>query len=82
MGFAFDTPNNPYSEAMSEADIDTWWASKDRTMPAGWDDAHGYVMRDISSRIPKGHTIKHGVNDAGNKYFLTISGPNINKTWS
>ena len=82
MGFAFDTPVNPYATAMTEADIDKWWASKDRTMTHGWDDAHGYIMRDVSSRIPAGHTIKHGINDAGNKYFLTISGPNINKTWS
>jgi hypothetical protein len=81
MGFAFDTPNDPYG-SMTEADIDTWWASKDRTAEHGWDDAHGYIMRDISSSIPKGHTCKWGVNDAGTKYFLTISGPNINKTWS
>ena len=82
MGFAFDTPVNPYSDAMLESDIDTWWASKDRTVAHGWDDAHGYIMRNISSRIPKGHTIKHGINDAGNKYYLIISGPNINKSWT
>tara|TARA_Y100001972_G_C7378136_1_gene198383 strand:+ start:43 stop:288 length:246 start_codon:yes stop_codon:yes gene_type:complete len=81
MGFAFDTPTNPYS-AMSQSDIDTWWASKDRTVEHGWDDAHGYIMRDIGSSIPAGHTIKHGLNDEGKKYYLAISGPNINKTWT
>ncbi len=81
MGLAFENPTNPYS-AMSQSDIDTWWASKDRTVAHGWDDAHGYIMRDIGSSIPAGHTIKHGLNDAGNKYYLTISGPNINKTWT
>ena len=81
MGLAFENPTNPYS-AMSQSDIDTWWASKDRTVAHGWDDAHGYIMRDIGSSIPAGHTIKHGLNDAGNKYFLTISGPNINKSWT
>ena len=82
MGFGFENPVNPYSEAMSQSDIDTWWSSKDRTVEHGGDDAHGYIMRDISSRIPAGHSIKHGVNDAGNKYFLTISGPEINKSWT
>ena len=54
MGFAFDTPTNPYS-AMSQSDIDTWWASKDRTVAHGWDDAHGYIMKDISSSIQRSH---------------------------
>ena len=81
MGFAFDNAVDPYS-TLGESDIDTWWASKDRTLAQGWDDAHGYIMRNICSSIPKGHTVKHGLNDAGNKYFLSITGPNINKTWS
>ena len=81
MGFAFDNPSDPYGD-VSESDINTWWASKDRTTPHGWDDAHGYIMREIGSGIPAGHTIKHGLNDAGNKYYLTISGPAINKSWT
>ena len=81
MGFAFDTPSDPYGD-VSESDINTWWASKDRTTAHGWDDAHGYIMREIGSGIPAGHTIRHGLNDAGNKYFLTISGPAINKSWT
>ena len=56
MGFAFETPADPYGD-VSESDIDTWWASKDRTTPHGWDDAHGYIMRDISSGIPAGHSL-------------------------
>jgi len=82
MGFAFDTPNNPYKDPMTEADIDAWWASHDATLSHWWDDAHGYILRDISSRIPKGHTIEHGVNDSKTSYYLTISGPNINKSWT
>jgi hypothetical protein len=82
MGFAFDTPNNPYSSAMSEADIDTWWSAHVPTRETWWDDAHGYIMRDIGSRIPVGHTIEHGVNEAGTSYYLTISGPAINKSWT
>ena len=65
---------------VSESDIDTWYASKDRTTEHGWDDAHAYVTQIISQGIPAGHTVKHGV-DSG-KYFLKISGDNINKTWS
>tara|TARA_B100000214_G_scaffold265351_1_gene196468 strand:+ start:170 stop:412 length:243 start_codon:yes stop_codon:yes gene_type:complete len=65
---------------VSQSDIDTWYASKDRTVEHGWDDAHAYVTQIISQGIPSGHTVKHGVQ--GGKYFLTISGDNINKTWS
>ena len=50
MGFAFDTPNHTVQYY-----IDTWWASKDRTIEAGWDDAHGYIMKDISSSIKRSH---------------------------
>ena len=81
MGFAFDTPTDPYG-SMSEADIDTWWAAHVPTRETWWDDAHGYIMRDISSSIPKGHTVTHGVNEARTSYYLTISGPSINKSWT
>tara|TARA_R110002074_G_scaffold84956_2_gene188134 strand:+ start:79 stop:327 length:249 start_codon:yes stop_codon:yes gene_type:complete len=67
---------------ITETNIDTWWASKDRTIEHGWDDAHGHITKVISQGIPAGHSVKHGLNDAGNKYYLTISGDNINKTWS
>jgi len=66
--------------SVSQSDIDTWYASKDRTAEHGWDDAHAYVTQIISQGIPAGHTVKHGVESG--KYFLTISGDNINKTWS
>ena len=81
MGFAFDTPNDPYG-SMTEADIDTWWASKDRTIEAGWDDADGYIRTHILPGMPKGHTVKWGVNDARTSYYLTVSGPSINKSWT
>jgi len=68
--------------SVSESDIDTWWASKDRTLEHGFDDAHGYIMRQIVSGIGAGHQVKHGVVDGGGAYFLTISGPSINKTWN
>ena len=82
MGFAFDTPVDPYADGMTESDIDTWWASKDRTMEHGWDDADGYIRCNIVSSIGKGHTCKWGVNDAGTSYYLTINGPTINKSWT
>ncbi len=80
MAFAGDAVN-PIT-VQDTSSIDTWWASKDRTMVAGWDDADGYIRTFIIPGVPKGHTCKWGVNDAGNCYYLTISGPNINKTWS
>jgi len=64
---------------VSEADIDTWYASKDRTVEQGWDDAQGYVMQHIAQGIPAGHTVKHKIKD--NKFWLQISGPTINKIW-
>jgi hypothetical protein len=68
--------------SISEENIDTWWESKDRTLAHGWDDADGHIRNVITAGIPAGHTVKHGVNDAGNKYFLSISGDNINKNWT
>lgn len=80
MAFAGDAVN-PIT-AQDTSSIDTWWASKDRTMVAGWDDADGYIRTFIIPGVPKGHTCKWGVNDAGTSYYLTISGPSINKSWS
>jgi hypothetical protein len=80
MAFAGDAVN-PIT-AQDTSSIDTWWASKDRTMVAGWDDADGYIRTFIIPGVPKGHTCKWGVNDAGNRYYLTISGPSINKSWT
>ena len=83
MGFAFDTPTDPYKVAMDQTDIDTWWGDGSKAKITHWhDDAHGYIMRDISSRIPAGHNIKHGVDKNSGNYYLTISGPNINKSWT
>jgi hypothetical protein len=65
---------------VSEANIDTWYASKDRTVEHGWDDAHGYVVQHITSGIPPGHTVKCKVKD--NKFWLSISGSTINKVWN
>lgn len=65
--------------AVSEADIDTWYASKDRTIEHGWDDAQTYVMQYIAQGIPSGHTVKHKIKDS--KFWLQISGPTINKIW-
>ena len=64
---------------VSLADIDTWYSSKDRTIPSGWDDAQGYVMQHIAQGIPSGHTVKHKIKDS--KFWLQISGPTINKIW-
>ena len=80
MAFAGDAVN-PIT-AQDTSSIDTWWASKDRTVVHGFDDADGYIRTYIVPGVPAGHTCKWGINDAGTKYFLTISGPNINKTWS
>jgi hypothetical protein len=74
--------NNQPVTAQDVSDIDTWWASKDRSIPHGWDDADGYIRTYIMPGVPKGHTCKWGVNEAGNGYYLTISGDSINKTWS
>ena len=83
MGLGFDTPTNPYAVVMEQADIDTWWGDGSKAKITYWhDDAHGYIMRDISSRIPAGHNIKHGVDKNSGNYYLTISGPNINKSWT
>lgn len=64
---------------ISEADIDTWYASKDRTIEHGWDDADDYVRKVITQGIGEGHTVKSKVKDS--KFWLNISGPTINKTW-
>lgn len=83
MGLGFDNPVNPYATAMSEADIDTWWGDGTKAQIQHWhDDAHGYILRDVTSRIPAGHNIKHGVDKVTGHYFLTISGPTINKSWT
>jgi hypothetical protein len=80
MAFAGDAVN-PIT-AQDTSSIDTWWASKDRTIQHGFDDADGYIRTYILPGVPKGHNVKWGVNDAGNSYYLTISGPNINKSWT
>ena len=71
---------------ITEANIDSYWAtqnSKDATSDvSNYNDMDYYFRTVVCAGIPKGHTCKWGVNDAGTKYFLTISGPNINKTWS
>ena len=36
MGFAFDTPVNPYATAMSESDIDTWWGDGSKAKITHW----------------------------------------------
>jgi hypothetical protein len=74
-GHGVDTVGN-----ISEANIDTWWATKDRTVVHGFDDAEGYIRNVITAGIPAGHTVKHGAE--GGEYFLTISGSTINKTWN
>jgi len=82
MQMAFAGTNiNPIT-AQDTSSIDTWWASKDRTVVHGFDDADGHIRTYIVPGVPKGHTCKWGVNDAGNSYYLTISGPTINKNWS
>ena len=81
MGFAFDNPTNPVG-TVTESDIDTWWSKGAPETESWWDDADGYIRLQIVPGIPKGHNCKWGVNDAGNKYYLTISGSAINKTWS
>jgi hypothetical protein len=72
--------------SISESDIDSYWAtqnSKDATSDvSNYNDMDYYFRTVVCAGIPSGHTCKWGVNDAGTKYFLTISGPNINKTWS
>ena len=65
--------------SMSEAQIDTWYASKDRTMSHGWDDADNYVRKVITQAIGAGHTVKNKVKNG--KFWLQISGPTINKIW-
>ena len=80
MAFAGDAVN--LITAQDTSSIDTWWASKDRTVEHGWDDADGYIRTYIMPGVPKGHTVKWGVNDARNGYYLTISGPSINKSWT
>ena len=80
MAFAGDAVN-PIT-AQDTSTIDTWWASKDRTVEAGWDDADGYIRTRILPGMPKGHTVKWGVNDARTGYYLTVSGPSINKSWT
>lgn len=67
---------------VTEADIDTWWNGKDRTLEHGFDDAQAYIMQHIAQGIGAGHTLTHGIVDGGGAYFLTISGPSINKTWN
>lgn len=64
---------------ITEADIDTWYASKDRTLEHGWDDADSYVRKVIVAGIGAGHTVKNKVK-AG-KFWLQITGPSINKIW-
>jgi len=72
---------NPIT-AQDTSTIDTWWASKDRTAEHGWDDADGYIRTYIMPGVPKGHTVKWGVNNARTGYYLKVSGPTINKTWT
>lgn len=64
---------------VTEANIDTWYASKDRTVAHGWDDAKDYVMKHISQGVGAGHTVKCKVKDS--KFWLSVSGPSINKIW-
>jgi len=71
---------------ITEANIDSYWTtqnSKGTTSDvSNYNDMDYYFRTVVCAGIPSGHTCKWGVNDAGTKYFLTISGPNINKTWS
>ena len=80
MAFAGDAVN-PIT-AQDTSSIDTWWASKDMTPEHSWDDADGYIRTYIMPGVPKGHTVKWGVNDARNGYYLTVSGSSINKSWT
>ncbi len=80
MAFAGENINPITSQDTSS--IDTWWTSKDRTITHGFDDADGYIRTYILPGIPKGHTVKWGVNDAGTAYYLNITGPSINKNWT
>ena len=72
--------------SVSESDIDSYWTTQNNkgatSDVSNYNDMDYYFRTHITAGIPKGHTVKWGVNDAGTKYFLTISGPNINKTWS
>ena len=85
MGFAFDTPTNPVG-TVTEADIDAYWKKYDdrgdTSNTSHYDDMDQYFRTVVTAGIPSGHNVKWGINDAGTKYYLTISGPNINKTWS
>ncbi len=85
MGFAFDSPTNPVG-TVTEADIDAYWKTYDdrgdTAEPSNYNDMDDYFRTVVTAGIPAGHTVKWGVNDAGTKYFLTISGSSINKTWS
>lgn len=72
---------NPIT-AQDTSSIDTWWASRHPERTTWWDDADGYIRTYIVPGVPQGHQVKWGVNDAGDRYYLTISGPTINKTWS
>jgi hypothetical protein len=65
--------------SMNEDQISTWYASKDRTLAHGWNDADNYVRKVITQAIGAGHTVKNKVK-AG-KFWLQISGPTINKIW-
>jgi hypothetical protein len=71
---------------ITEANIDSYWntfdARGDTSNPTNYNDMDYHFRTVVCAGIPIGHTCKWGVNDAGTKYFLTISGPNINKTWS
>ena len=67
---------------VTESDIDTWWAAKNTALPHNYDDCDGYIRHEITVGIGIGHTVTHGVKEDGSGYFLTISGPSINRSWT
>ena len=72
--------SDPYGD-ITLSDIDTWWASQAPTDSSTWSNMFTYIMKDVISGIPSGHTVEHGPNDGETSYYLTISGSTINKTW-
>jgi hypothetical protein len=73
---------NPIT-AQDISTIDAWWGDGSEAKITHWhDDADGYIRTWILPGVPKGHTIKHGVHKSTGHYYLTISGPSINKSWT
>ena len=68
--------------SISQADIDNWWGVKATHLPHNYDDCDGYIRNTITAGIGEGHTVTHGVKEDGTGYYLTISGPSINKSWT